>query len=270
MGKEERKLPHSHGEKDELLAVSGSASDPEGFSKAADLMRLLGDPARLRIFWLLCHCEECVVNISSLVDMTSPAVSHHLRALRESGLVTSRRDGREVFYRAAETETSRLLHGMIEQVMEISCPDPPGIDAQRARELTEYQASQAALIREIHDYLLVNLDRQVTIEHLSEKFHINPTTLKKTFREVYGNSLAAHMKEHRMEHAARLLLETSSSISGIAAQVGYRNQSKFTAGFRRQFGMLPHEYRRNALPDVTLSLTAPDSEDAEQDSGDAE
>ena len=58
-------------------------------------MSLLSDPSRLRIFWLLCHCEECVMNISALVDMSSPAVSHHLRNLKASGLIVSRREGKE-------------------------------------------------------------------------------------------------------------------------------------------------------------------------------
>ena len=54
--------------------------------------------------------------------MSSPAVSHHLRQLRTAGLIESRRDGKEVFYRAAATETARLLHRVIEQTMRIVCP----------------------------------------------------------------------------------------------------------------------------------------------------
>ena len=46
----------------------------------------LSDSSRVRIFWLLCHCEECVIDLSAMVGMSSPAVSHHLRQLRESGL----------------------------------------------------------------------------------------------------------------------------------------------------------------------------------------
>ena len=86
------------------------------------MFRLLDDSSRLRIFWLLCHCEECVANISALVDMSSPAVSHHLRQLREAGLITSRRDGREVYYKAADTIEAQLLHKVTERVMEISRP----------------------------------------------------------------------------------------------------------------------------------------------------
>ena len=77
----------------------------------------------VRIFWLLCHCEECVQNISALMEMSSPAVSHHLRGLKDNGLIVSRRVGKEVFYKAADTDQSRLLHIMIEKVMAISCPE---------------------------------------------------------------------------------------------------------------------------------------------------
>ena len=63
------------------------------------------------------------VTHTALVDMTSPAVSHHLRQLRSSGLIVSRREGKEVYYRAADTEQSRLLHRVIEETMAISCPE---------------------------------------------------------------------------------------------------------------------------------------------------
>ena len=43
-----------------------------------------------------------------MMEMSSPAVSHHLRPLRNRGLIVSRRVGKEVYYRAADTEQSRL------------------------------------------------------------------------------------------------------------------------------------------------------------------
>ena len=54
--------------------------------------------------------------------MTSPAVSHHLRQLKSSGLIVSRRVGKEVYYKAADTEQAQLLHEIIEKLVEISCP----------------------------------------------------------------------------------------------------------------------------------------------------
>ena len=113
-------LPHDHGQpiEHELQRMPS----PDNFQTVADIFRQLGDGSRLRIFWLLCHGEECVINLSSMMDMSSPAVSHHLRQLKAAGLLVSERSGKEVYYRAAETDRAQLLHHMIEQLVEIACP----------------------------------------------------------------------------------------------------------------------------------------------------
>lgn len=111
-------LPHDHGSHLDLDHMPST----DQFSLLANIFKQLGDSSRIRIFWLLCHCEECVINISDLVEMSSPAVSHHLKLLKASGLITSRRSGKEVYYRAAETDQARLLHETIEKVLQIACP----------------------------------------------------------------------------------------------------------------------------------------------------
>ena len=113
-------LPHNHGESaDELFSLLPA---PQEFQTSAELFGLLSDESRLRIFWILCHYEECVINLSSLVGMSSPAVSHHLRQLKAVGLITSKRDGKEMYYKAADTEEAHLLHKAIEKLMRITCP----------------------------------------------------------------------------------------------------------------------------------------------------
>lgn len=113
-------LPHDHGQAMErrLAAMPGT----DDFQTVSNLFRQLSDGSRLRIFWLLCHCEECVINLSAMMSMSSPAVSHHLRQLKAANLIVSRREGKEVYYRAADTEPVRLLHRMIEQMVRIACP----------------------------------------------------------------------------------------------------------------------------------------------------
>ena len=106
------------------------------------------------------------------------------------------------------------------------------------------QAEQVQLIREIHDYLTEHMDRRITIDELAHLYPINPTTLKEVFKSVYGTSIAAHLKEHRLEKASQLLRETGLSVAEIARQVGYESQSKFTAAFKEQYGLLPTAYRR--------------------------
>ena len=113
-------LPHDHGQSiEQELDHMPSVED---FQTVADIFKQLGDGSRIRIFWLLCHCEECVINLSAMVEMSSPAVSHHLRQLKAARLIVSRREGKEVYYRAAETDQAQLLHHMIEHLVEIACP----------------------------------------------------------------------------------------------------------------------------------------------------
>lgn len=228
-------LPHQHGRIPNKEYLKKQLDQPETFQTVSNIFKLLDDTSRVRIFWLLCHCEECVINISAMVNMTSPAVSHHLRQLKASGLIVSRREGKEVYYKAADTEQSELLHQAIEKTMEISCPK---------NEHDNYQSEQAETIRQVHEYLLHHLDERITIEDLSRQYLMNPTTLKSVFKTVYGDSLASHMKEHRMEKAAALLRETNDSVSQIAKAVGYGSPSRFSTAFREIYQMLPSEYRK--------------------------
>ncbi len=112
---------------------------------------------------------------------------------------------------------------------------------------TEHQPKQVEIVREIHDQLLQHMERRVTIETLSKQYLINPTTLKNAFKAVYGTSLAAHIKKHRMEQAAKLLRATDMSIAEIAQAVGYDSQSKFTTAFKSFYHALPREYRKKWL-----------------------
>ena len=245
----ENHLPHDHSG-GAMLRLQESVETVGGFQTVADIFKLLSDSSRVRIFWLLCHCEECVVDLSAAVGMSPPAVSHHLRQLRESGLVVSRRVGKEVCYRAAESERAQLLHRMIERTMEISCPEEESRAATGAPHLPPLDAElhegggtaeQLETIRVVHDYLTQHLSSRVTIEELSKRFLMNPSTMKALFKSVYGSSLASHIREHRMEHAARLLIEGDESVAQVARAVGYESQSKFSTEFQKAYGVLPTE-----------------------------
>ena len=207
------RLPHDHGEEHGLKAMKEQIGRTDDFQAVSAVFKQLGDPTRVRIFWLLCHWEECVINISAMLEMSSPAVSHHLRPLKDCGLIVSRRKGKEVYYRAADTPQAGLLHEMIEQVMEITCPKEP----------TPYEKEMVTVIREIHDRLTEHLDERRTIDDLARQYLIN---------------------QHRMEEAARMLRETGLSVADIARAVGYDSQSRFTSAFKSYYGVLPREYRK--------------------------
>ena len=116
-------LPHNHNNEVPNPMLLEQLNDVQHFQIVSELFKQLSDSTRIRLFWLLCHCEECVLNLSAMMEMTSPAISHHLRALRNKGLVSSSRVGKEVYYKSSDTAQSILLHQMIEKVLMITCPE---------------------------------------------------------------------------------------------------------------------------------------------------
>ena len=231
------KLPHDHGCIPKGLQIGMPKG--EGFELAADVFKMMSDGTRIQVFWLLCHCEECVVNISALLDMSSPAVFHHLKLLKTSGLVVSRREGKEVYYTAAKTPRAQALHEMIERILELSCPGEE--DADQGSRVD----SNVRTVNEVHSFLIDNMQTRFSIEELAVKFHINQTTLKTTFKTVFGKPIAAYMKEYRIKQARELLSHSELSVAQIAQAVGYENQSKFTQAFKDETGLLPREYRKS-------------------------
>ena len=116
-------LPHHHHNNMNLDKLFDNIPACEELQIVADVFKEISDSSRIRIFWLLCHCEECVINLSAIMDMSAPAVSHHLARLKSKGLIVSRREGKEVYYRAADTNVVSMLHRIIESMVEITCPE---------------------------------------------------------------------------------------------------------------------------------------------------
>lgn len=104
---------------------------------------------------------------------------------------------------------------------------------------------QTALMKQIHQQLTSHLERRYTIEELSRQYLINTSTLKETFKAVYGMPIATYMNGYRMRKAMELLLKTDNSIAEIAADVGYETQGKFTKAFKKFTQMTPSSYRKN-------------------------
>ena len=226
-------LPHHHGDAERYILLNEELNQNEQISSVAELFRQMADPVRVRIYLLLSRGEECVINISALLGMTSPAVSHHLRTMKECGLLDSRRDGKEVYYQISERAEAVLFREMLKTLM--SHPQTSFCH--------HCHAPKEEIAGEIHQYLLDHLNERITIEMLSKHFHINSTSLKHLFKEAYGMSIAAHMNEHRMEKAAQLLLHSRKGVAEIAMAVGFTTQSRFTTAFKSFYHCTPTEYK---------------------------
>lgn len=91
-------------------AVARLRRDLADVSAIAALFNLLGDPSRCKMVLALSKSRElCVCDLSEIVGLSLPTVSHHLRKLREQGLVSSRREGKLMFYRLDDEATRTLL-----------------------------------------------------------------------------------------------------------------------------------------------------------------
>ena len=112
-------LPHDHGTN--TASLIANAPEHETFENVSGIFQLISDPTRLKIIWLLCHSEDCVANIAAAIEMSSPAVSHHLRVLKQAKLLTSHRDGKETYYTLASTPMAQLVHNIIDEVFDMNC-----------------------------------------------------------------------------------------------------------------------------------------------------
>jgi DNA-binding transcriptional ArsR family regulator len=88
------------------------------FLLLAETFQALGDSSRVQIVWLLSKGEHNVGAIARRMEMSQPAVSHHLRTLRNLKLVKVRRDGRTSYYSLDDLHINRLLQEGIKHVEE--------------------------------------------------------------------------------------------------------------------------------------------------------
>ena len=87
-------------------------------AQLADLFHLLGDPTRLRIVLSCLAAPIAVGDIASGLQLSSSLVSHHLRLLRAARIVKAERQGKQVFYSAADAHISGVLADLLEHIAE--------------------------------------------------------------------------------------------------------------------------------------------------------
>ena len=77
--------------------------------RMAEIFKVLADPTRLKIVEALELEELCVCDIASLIKLTQPSISHHLKALRQTGVVKYRKSGKMALYSIKDNRISALL-----------------------------------------------------------------------------------------------------------------------------------------------------------------
>ncbi|MCR5025604.1 MAG: AraC family transcriptional regulator [Lachnospiraceae bacterium] len=89
-----------------------------------------------------------------------------------------------------------------------------------------------------------NIAADISIEELAQKVNLNRTTLQRIFKEMYGVTIFEYRTQVRMQESKNLLLNKNIAITEIAAICGYTNASKYSAAFKKHFGVTPTEWRK--------------------------
>ncbi|MBS1597454.1 MAG: helix-turn-helix transcriptional regulator [Bacteroidetes bacterium] len=100
-------------------------------------------------------------------------------------------------------------------------------------------------LSEIKEYIAADPDiHECSVENLSKKFNINANTLKINFKNEFNITLHQFVLDQVMQKARLMVLDNRYSISSIAIQLGYFDQSNFGKAFKNYFGLLPSEMRK--------------------------
>lgn len=104
---------------DELVdKVNKTIPAEETLYDLAELFKVFGDSTRIKILYVLFESEMCVCDIAQVLNMTSSAISHQLRVLKQSQLVKFRREGKVIFYSLADNHVRTILDQGIEHICE--------------------------------------------------------------------------------------------------------------------------------------------------------
>ena len=111
-------ISHEHKHDDKISEFKKMMPDEDKLYDLAELFKCFGDSTRIRILFALFESEMCVCDIARLLGMTQSAISHQLRVLKQARLVSSRREGKTIFYSLCDDHVKTIFCHAMEHVME--------------------------------------------------------------------------------------------------------------------------------------------------------
>lgn len=112
------------------------------------------------------------------------------------------------------------------------------------KKITYYKKDKIKKVKKIREYLVNSLDKKISIEKCAADNGIGITTFRSVFLQIYGDTPTVYLKKYKMAVATKLLRDKSLPIINIALQLGYSNPSKFSASFKKEYGILPKDYKK--------------------------
>lgn len=113
--------------------------------------------------------------------------------------------------------------------------------------LDKYTCKNSAvkpLIRNIQDYINLNLDFDISISQIARLFHYNERYIGQLFKKETGITISEFINSQRLERAKTLLSTTHDPVINIAFKTGFNNVTYFNRVFKKLYGMTPTQYRK--------------------------
>jgi len=101
------------------------------------------------------------------------------------------------------------------------------------------------LFSEVIDYIRANLAKTIVVADLARAANLSESQLRRKFQQEFGLSPQAFIQRARLQTAAHLLRSETNTISQVAFQSGFSDQSYFTRQFKKLFGKTPKSYSQS-------------------------
>ena len=98
-------------------------------------------------------------------------------------------------------------------------------------------------INRAYQFVFAHFREDIGLPEVAAAVGMSPAAFSRYFKRITGTNVIAFLTQTRIDHAARLLLETGQSISEICYACGFNNLSNFNRRFRSSRGMAPKEFR---------------------------
>lgn len=113
----------------------------------------------------------------------------------------------------------------------------------------------AARMTEISRIISEEYQNDLTLSELADRVHLSAPYLSKFFDRQYGITFLAYLTRVRLNHATKELLQTDDTIETVSANSGFPNSHAFVQAFKKEHGILPSVYRRQARANQTQAET---------------
>ena len=196
--------------------------------RLASYLKLGSAPALAQLRQLLCENSDQPYFHSGVITPEMQMVLHQYLHCPYQGVM------QRLYLESKAVELIALKLAQIHQMAEES-----SVGKQRNSPKRSLKAQDIARVYQAREILLNDMAHPPSLQHLAEQVGIGDYKLKQDFRLAFGMSVFAYLRSHRLERARQLLASQTMSVSEAALFVGYSSLSKFTAAFKRQFGIVP-------------------------------